>query len=1581
MDPERISMASGGSRSFEMPGSDIRMSGYLKKMKTMKRKFFVLRSTSSSGPARLEYYDSEKKFSLGQPAKRSIRLHTCFNINRRSDSKHKHAIALYTKEDCFSVVCEDEPELDRWLGLMLEYQTEFLTEAERGRQHYDFVWQVTVQAKGLGQTMNMRGAYRLCLAWHSLYLFKPNMDKPRYVFQLETVRSVGHQDNVFKLVMGTFSTTGEGELYMQSDDTLVTTNIHETILDFMRERDKRENGYDSHRSFSESLHGSASSLSRPPPEFRHRSETFTPGSNRIRPRVERPMSVSTRAARSTSHIHNAVSPGSSPHVHGFMEVHSAEAHRLRSNSSDSKATRPCFSAIWDDPLHDHLSLRKMRPAVQEEPDWDCSLCLDDTCDLTSPGALQLDWDESDSQGGESYMEMNPGTSTPPLSTPTSKGGYMDMAPVALKGSEGVKEGVARPNAGCTYMAMTPATSARSCSAPIPIHPPHLDHGGGGGGYLDMTAHSVLPPVKEGGSSEGYVPMSPPYIAAASYPSTELKPDCVRCMLADDGTDFTQPPQRTYSLGSRPVKAITTTATAATATAVTPLASGYMDMTAAKKVSDSNVRSCSAPHLVHQPPHPHRGGRSGTVDSPTPTHTPSPSPLSASLKSDDSDAFMELDFYRPRTASDSYSYRPCGLGHRPRSASHGQGTRPLRRHKMMLGDCWSRLNHEALVRAHNTSQGSLDSLKVSSSESLKKLSQEVMTKTSQLNNNSGYMDMTRDKRLTPSPHPATPSPHPATPSPQTVSAASGSNPAEREGYVDMTLGRHEGYMDMSANNVRSQHSFRPFGDREKGGCGLRQLRFPRGCGEKGLPPAPGPPPPDTYMMYQPAVPPTHSGKENVPDCPPPNLKERPGSGKEGKKNVPDCPPPNLKERPGSGKEGKKRGGIFSLRGGDSGKHSSKKSESSQHSGSVPYAATGGQQFGSLGRDFRKKSKDLSKAARQKSSSFSKTFGISVSKPGKLLRKSPTPPSSLDGNDEYIEFTPAAAAKSDSDSSHSSGSFKMSRGRADAAPAQDEATYVVFEPGTIPASSSSQSQRVPSIPASGSYVPMGGGGGSQGKVFTVIKPTKKPGAKRSRSGEDSVQVQTSECGRNAECLGHTASPLACNHSVSRHPAPTSTPPTATPSPALPKSSLVKPLPVYPSPPVCHESGDPLTSDPRSQTVPSCVPAADSVSNRSESCAADRTAVSSSTPGSSGEGIHAGAQSSSSPSSSSLTSNPQSSSSSSSSHISSHQPSVASSLPSAHAGDRGYMHFDPAKPGVSVPVCGVVTPSLPEVVSAGVRSHTTTAPLGSGSTEDSAAASLSSHPEDYVPSVSSSSSPKVPNGADVPQCSSGSVRKTSGPDRNRRKSGDKKNTADKVCTGEVRTAAPSTETEGQTVCGSLVGGGGKGYGPIRLDGTTSGSTGGRGRGRHKSSGSVGIAQCTTAGKPSSSSTGGPDPGRALMNSNTNTRHSLTDLTTCQQPPFPSNALSQQQPSSLLTLSGGSGPLTSNPQKGLNYAKLDLSSADSLGDGGDGVRSPRNRSRHSSAAEEKVAPLSYATIDFEKSEGLRANANMGNKDVKLIL
>lgn len=102
---------------------DVRKCGYLRKQKSMHRRYFVLRAGSERGPARLEYYESEKKFRGKAPVpKRAVALETCFNINKRADAKNKHMIVLYTRAESFAIAAENEADQDEWYQAMVELQ-------------------------------------------------------------------------------------------------------------------------------------------------------------------------------------------------------------------------------------------------------------------------------------------------------------------------------------------------------------------------------------------------------------------------------------------------------------------------------------------------------------------------------------------------------------------------------------------------------------------------------------------------------------------------------------------------------------------------------------------------------------------------------------------------------------------------------------------------------------------------------------------------------------------------------------------------------------------------------------------------------------------------------------------------------------------------------------------------------------------------------------------------------------------------------------------------------------------------------------------------------------------------------------------------------------------------------------------------------------------------------------------------------------------------------------------------------------------------------------------------------------------
>ncbi|KAM8899018.1 insulin receptor substrate 2-A [Spinachia spinachia] len=242
---------------------DIRKCGYLRKQKHGHKRFFVLRAASHLGPSRLEYYDSEKKFRSSlraaaaacggggaaggaSPPKRVIYLYQCFTVNKRADSKNKHLIALYTKDEYFAIVAENEQEQEDWYMAV----SELMSEGKKGHVDSDElddgygtvtpgtvfkeVWQVNVKPKGLGQTKNLTGVHRLCLSTKTVHLVKLNSETPCVNLQLMNIRRCGHSESFFFIEVGRSSSIGPGEIWMQVDDSVVAQSMHETILETMK---------------------------------------------------------------------------------------------------------------------------------------------------------------------------------------------------------------------------------------------------------------------------------------------------------------------------------------------------------------------------------------------------------------------------------------------------------------------------------------------------------------------------------------------------------------------------------------------------------------------------------------------------------------------------------------------------------------------------------------------------------------------------------------------------------------------------------------------------------------------------------------------------------------------------------------------------------------------------------------------------------------------------------------------------------------------------------------------------------------------------------------------------------------------------------------------------------------------------------------------------------------------------------------------------------------------------------------------------------------------------------------------------
>ncbi|XP_077356314.1 insulin receptor substrate 1-B isoform X1 [Festucalex cinctus] len=231
--------------AMQESGEDVRKSGYLRKHKSMHRRYFVLRSGSERGAARLEYYESEKKFRGKAPVpKKALLLETCFNINKRADSKNKHMIVLYTRAESFAVAAESEADQDGWYQAMVDLQCKSKNPSDKGAAGdygipnpgpaFKEVWQVKVWPKGLGQAKNLVGIYRLCLTDKTINFVKLNSDAAAVVLQLMNVRRCGHSENFFFVEVGRSAVTGPGEFWMQVDDSVVAQNMHETLLEAMK---------------------------------------------------------------------------------------------------------------------------------------------------------------------------------------------------------------------------------------------------------------------------------------------------------------------------------------------------------------------------------------------------------------------------------------------------------------------------------------------------------------------------------------------------------------------------------------------------------------------------------------------------------------------------------------------------------------------------------------------------------------------------------------------------------------------------------------------------------------------------------------------------------------------------------------------------------------------------------------------------------------------------------------------------------------------------------------------------------------------------------------------------------------------------------------------------------------------------------------------------------------------------------------------------------------------------------------------------------------------------------------------------
>lgn len=221
----------------------------LKSNKSNKKKWFVLTGTTPSNPARLEYYDNERKWKSKAAPKRSIILEKCFNINRKldtRDSRNKFVIALYTLDDCVSIVFDTEMELNDWLDQLLTLQQGRFgnIDGRRPMPNYEHVFTVTVknftpEENNFTPVNHLLGQQRLCVTTNSVMFF-PVGSENSVDFPHVCIRSFANNDRHFKMDTGRNSPTGSGSLLIDCVDKDVTHHLHETIHRAMSSSQSKE---------------------------------------------------------------------------------------------------------------------------------------------------------------------------------------------------------------------------------------------------------------------------------------------------------------------------------------------------------------------------------------------------------------------------------------------------------------------------------------------------------------------------------------------------------------------------------------------------------------------------------------------------------------------------------------------------------------------------------------------------------------------------------------------------------------------------------------------------------------------------------------------------------------------------------------------------------------------------------------------------------------------------------------------------------------------------------------------------------------------------------------------------------------------------------------------------------------------------------------------------------------------------------------------------------------------------------------------------------------------------------------------
>lgn len=131
----------GGKLTAAPDASLLIKEGYITKLRSKKRRYFVLYTENDREFARLDYYENEKRFKTSPAAyKRSILLKDCFAVIKKHDPRFKEkneifVFAIYTRDDCFSLMFDNQEEMNCWFSLINEVHLKSLAKNRSNAIH------------------------------------------------------------------------------------------------------------------------------------------------------------------------------------------------------------------------------------------------------------------------------------------------------------------------------------------------------------------------------------------------------------------------------------------------------------------------------------------------------------------------------------------------------------------------------------------------------------------------------------------------------------------------------------------------------------------------------------------------------------------------------------------------------------------------------------------------------------------------------------------------------------------------------------------------------------------------------------------------------------------------------------------------------------------------------------------------------------------------------------------------------------------------------------------------------------------------------------------------------------------------------------------------------------------------------------------------------------------------------------------------------------------------------------------------------------------------------------------------------